>query len=113
MLIAFSTAGRHLNDTYNQIQKGIHDRKLNAIKLERQEIALESERVRFLRKSSEEMAKLLGFKNLRQMHELTDNPLITLRMLCSIYRRLRILNEFEREGKTKIAASAQDENELE
>jgi hypothetical protein len=102
MLIAFSEAGRHLNDTYNQIQKGINDRKLNKIKLEKEELSLESERVKFVRKSCEDLAKLMGFKNLKQMHELTGNPLITLKMLCSMYRRLRILEEFEDEGKTKI-----------
>jgi hypothetical protein len=105
MLIAFSEAGKHLHDTYNQIQKGIHQRKLNTIKLKKAELELETERVKFVRKASEDLAKLIGFKNLREMHELTGNPLITLKMLCSIYLRLRILNEFESEGKTKIGES--------
>jgi len=105
MLIAFSTAARHLNATYSQIQKGIHARKLNKVKLKRQEIALETERVKFVRKSCEEMARLMGFKNLGQIHELTGNPLVTLKMLCAIYRRLRILNEFQEAGKAKIIES--------
>jgi hypothetical protein len=38
MLVAFSQAGRHLNDTYSQIQQGIHQRKLNETKLRKQEL---------------------------------------------------------------------------
>ena len=102
MLIAFSEAGRHLNTTYNEIQAGIHERKLNKVALAKKELELGSERVKFLRTSCEEMAKLMGFKHLKQMHLLTENPLVTLKMLCAIYRRLRTLSKFESEGKTRI-----------
>lgn len=102
MLIAFSEAGRHLNDTYNQIQDGIHQRKLNEIKIKKQELQLEGERLKFVRKSCEELARLMGFKHLDQMHALTGNPLVTLKMLCALYRRIRTLEEFELDGKTKI-----------
>ncbi len=102
MLIAFSEAGRHLNDTYRQIQDGIHERKLNELKLRKQELELDSERVRFVAKSCDELAKLMGFKHVKEMHRLTGNPLTTLKMLAALYRRLRTLEEFEEAGKTKI-----------
>jgi hypothetical protein len=102
MLIAFSKAGRHLNDTYNKIQDGVRKRKLNDIKLRKKEFELEGERLKFIKTSAEEMAKLLGFKKLEEMHKITGNPLITLKMMLSLYRRLRILDEFEEKGKTKI-----------
>ena len=108
MLIAFSEAGRHLNETYSRIQEGVHKRKLNQIKLRKQELELEGERVRFVVTSCDEIARLMGFKHLKQMHALTGNPLVTLKMLCAIYRRLRTLSEFEADGKTKIT---KDEND--
>jgi hypothetical protein len=102
MLIAFSEAGRHLNETYSQIQDGVHKRKLNDIKIRKQELLLEGERLKFVRKSCEEMARLMGFKHLEEMHALTGNPLVTLKMLSALYRRLRTLEEFEEDGKTRI-----------
>jgi hypothetical protein len=50
----------------------------------------------------------MGFKHVRDMHKLTGNPLITLKMLSALYRRLRTLDEFEDQGKTKIKED--DEN---
>ena len=102
MLIAFSEAGRHLNETYNQIQTGIHQRKLNKIKLRKAEINLENEKFAFVLTSAHTMAKLMGFRHLKEMHELTRDPLVTLKMLLALYRRLRTLEEFENQGKTKI-----------
>ncbi len=61
-----------------------------------------------MRKSCEELAKLMGFKNLAEMNALTGNPLVTLKMLSSMYRRLRTLDEFEEEGKTKIRATTRE-----
>jgi hypothetical protein len=109
MLIAFSTAGRHINETYNEIQHGIHERKLNATKLKMEELKLESEQMRFVTKACEDMAKLLGFRHLNQIHSLTGNPLITLKMVLSMYRRVRTLAEFEADGKTRILEKPQQD----
>lgn len=107
MLVAFSVAGRHLNDTYTKIQQGIYERKLNTLKLRKKEFEIESERVKFVKTSCQEMATLMGFKHLKEVHELTKDPLVSLKMLSALYRRLRTLEEFESAGKTKI----KDKNE--
>jgi hypothetical protein len=102
MLIAISSAVRHVNETYNQIQKGIHERKLNKLKLKETELKLDREDMSFVIESCEQMAKLMGFKHLKQLHERTKNPYVSLKMLLAFYRRLRDLKEFEEKGKTRI-----------
>jgi len=102
MLIHFSEAGRHINETYGQIQKGIHDRKLNDIKLKTENLRLKKEDIKFVMEASDELAKLLGYDGIKQMHNATGNPLVTLKILTSMYRRIEILDDYEQRGKTKI-----------
>lgn len=102
MLISLSSTARHINETYNQIQNGIHENKLNKIKLKRAKLKLARDNLNFVEESCGKMAKLIGFKHLQQMHERTGNPLVSLKMLLALYRRLRDLQKFENEGKTRI-----------
>jgi hypothetical protein len=104
MLVAISSAVRHVNETYNLIQNGIHERELNKIELKQAKLKLERENHDFVIESCEKMAELMGFKHLKQMHKRTGNPFVSLKMLLAIYRRLRDLQKFEIEGKTRIGA---------
>lgn len=102
MIIAVSDAGRHVNDTYTEIQKGIHDREINRIKLGRLRRKAEIEHIEFIEESSDRIAKLIGFKDRREIDKYTGSPLVTLKMLLSIYRRLRTLEVYENDGKAMI-----------
>jgi hypothetical protein len=50
----------------------------------------------------EDMAKFLGFKNVRELHEKTGNPEVSLKLLAAHYRRTSQLVEFVEDGTAKL-----------
>lgn len=50
----------------------------------------------------EDMAKFLGFKNVKELHARTGNPEVSLKLLAAHYRRTSQLVEFVREGKVEL-----------
>ena len=102
LVAAFSKSGKHLNSLYRDIYKGLHDRRLMRIKVKRQEIVLKREQLRFVEESAKSLSRGLGFKNLDELNMLTKNPLGTLKILLSLYRRLRTLAKYESKGKADL-----------
>src|SRR6267378_4501008 len=86
---AFTTAGGQLNALYSDIYKGLQHRKLMRIKVKREELRLDREEVQYLEQSCQSLARLLGFKDLEQLQDLTPNRLATLKVLLSLYRRVK------------------------
>jgi hypothetical protein len=80
----------------------MQQRKLMRIKIEREALRLRKEEVQFIEVCAKEMAKALGFKNLHEMNNRTGHPYITLKILLSLFRRVRTLVEYEIDGKANI-----------
>ncbi len=99
---AITNSIRAANATYNEIHKGLSERKLLRVKVEQQELELAKQHDKYIEESAQRMAELLGLPNLRQMHAKTGSPLKTLKILLSMYRRVRTLAEYEKRGKTKL-----------
>ncbi len=103
LVSAFTNAGAQLNALYSDIYKGLHERKLMRIKAKREELQLHREQLQFLEESCQTLSRLMGLKNLEQLHALTPNPLATLKILLSVYRRVRTLAGYEDAGKAKFS----------
>jgi hypothetical protein len=56
----------------------------------------------YIQKSADSMVELLKLEDREQMDIKSGSPLKTLKILLSLYRRIRTLAEFERLGKTKL-----------
>jgi hypothetical protein len=52
--------------------------------------------------SSETMARMMGLDSARALHSRTGDPLISLKILLSVYRRIRILAEYELKDKAHL-----------
>ena len=102
LVSTFTKAGGQLNALYSDIYKGLQERKLMRIKAKREELELRREELKFLEESCQILSRLMGFRNLEELQALTPNPLATLKMLLSLYRRVRTLAEYEDAGKAKI-----------
>jgi len=87
------------NNTYNQIYSDMQRRKLLKIEVERQEIALRQDEIDLIRSHADLMAHVLGVGSAETIHERTKNPLISLKILLSIYRRVRTLAKYQLKGK--------------
>lgn len=92
----------HANRVYNDIHKGLSERKLLRIDVKKKELELEKMNMDYIESSANTMARLVGLENVAQMHEKTGSPLKTLKILLSLYRRVRTLAEYQNKGKTKL-----------
>lgn len=50
----------------------------------------------------EDMAKFLGFKNVKELHQKTGSPEISLKLLAAHHRRTNVLVKFVKEGKVAL-----------
>ena len=80
----------------------MHDRKMMGIEAKRQTLLLSKKQIDFAIKSANKLSRLLGFENVEQIQKLTKNPLATLKILLSFYRKIKTLSEFTVKGKTKF-----------
>ena len=106
---------KEINSTYNEIYRGAKERKLLKIQVgiasddyERKKQFKENfkkeeeKNLHFIEFENKRLAKILHIENLSKIHEKTGSPLKTLKILMSLYRRVRNLSELEREGKLKL-----------
>lgn len=98
----FIASAGGLHSLYNDIYKGLQERKLMRIEVKRKELVLEKERIQFIDDATQKLSHAMGFKNVEQINRLTGNPLATLKILLSFYRRIRTLTEYDRDGKVKF-----------
>jgi hypothetical protein len=101
---SFANSIKHVNSAYSEIHRGMQDRKLLRIETQLKELELEKAHAEYIAQSVQSMATILGFHNVAQMNAKTGSPLKTLKILLSLFRRVRILAEFENKGKTKFGS---------
>jgi len=102
IVFCFTESANELNKLYNNIYKGMHDRKMMKIEAKRQSLLLSKEQSDFAIESANKLSQLLGFENVEQIQKLTKNPLATLKILLSFYRKIKVLAEFNSKGKTEL-----------
>ncbi|HEY3374500.1 MAG TPA: hypothetical protein VGK02_05500 [Candidatus Aquicultor sp.] len=93
---------REANSIYNEVYTGLQQRKLLRIEVEKKELELEAQHLEYINQSVAQMSKLMGFEDIQHIHEKTGNPLITLKILLSLYRRVRTLAEYQNNGKIRF-----------
>jgi hypothetical protein len=99
---SISSSVNKANETYNNIHKGLSERKLLRIQVERAELELAAEHIKFIRHSNKELARIFEISGVEQINEKTGSELKTLKILLSMYRRFRVLCDFHLKGKAKF-----------
>lgn len=61
-----------------------------------------AEQVKELNNLCTELAKQLGFKSLKELHQKTGDPEVSLKMLMAHYRRMSVLVEYAENGKATL-----------
>ena len=89
----------HAHDIYDRVVRGAAERKLLRLEVKRKELQFKKEELEYINLCVTQMGQLLGFNNLTEINERTGHPYVTLKILLSLYRRLRTLVDYEREGK--------------
>jgi hypothetical protein len=97
--------GRELHDLYDHIHKSLSQRRLLSLEVKSKELQLSREEFRFVEESSEQLAQLMGFRDLEALRAYTNNPLAALKILLSFYRRVQILMDYESKGLATLSDS--------
>lgn len=87
------------NKVYHQIHSDLQKRKLLRIEVERKKISLSREELRLIKEGSAAMADILRLEAIETLDDRTKDPLVSLKILLSVYRRVRLLAEYQRRGK--------------
>ncbi len=108
IVTSIASSINEMNSTYTNIVKGMQDRKIMRIEGRRRALSLRDEELDFVQKSLREMSKILGLKNIKEVNERTGDPYVSLKILMSLYRRVRTLAGYERGGKAVFPTTGRD-----
>ena len=92
--------------TYDRIYKRAQKRKLLAMDVRRREREFEREEIKFMVESAEELARIMSFDDLEKLQVRTRDPLGTMKILLSFYRRVRELVGFQLDQKVRFDCEA-------
>ena len=58
--------------------------------------------LKLMNTTSVELAKHLGFKSLKELHQHTSDPEVSMKLLMAHYRRMKVLVDYAKKGKAKL-----------
>lgn len=87
---------------YATINKTLSTIKAEREKAKLQEMQLTQAQHKTLMGMCEDMAKFLGFKNVKELHQRTGSPEVSLKLLLAHYRRTSALVEFVKNGQAAL-----------
>lgn len=94
------------NTLYNKIMNDLQRRKLLRIEVEREKIALGHEELKLIREYNNDMAAILQIGTPDALDARTGRPLVSLKILLSVYRRVRTLADYRNKGKAILPADS-------
>lgn len=93
------------NKVYSTIYKDAQNRKLLSIDIQTKEIELANKQMNFILDANKKMAKILGLDSAEAIEQRAEHPVIAMKILFSIYRRVRTLAEYQEKGKARLPES--------
>ena len=91
-----------LNGLYNTIRRGMIERKMLSLDVRERRLKITREEERFARESYTELSRALGLQGSAKLLESAPEPITALKVLLSLFRRLRSLATFEIQGRAKL-----------
>ncbi len=102
---------KSVHELYRSIQKASVEHELSKINLAKENIDLTQKQISFCEKSSKRLVEAFGFtKEQEQLinQKVQGNPVMKLKILLSVYRRVKPLAEKQSEGKLKISGKEKE-----
>jgi hypothetical protein len=94
-----------VHDLYRSIQKASVDHELSKINLAKEDLDLKQKQIAFCETASESFAKALGLTEAQERlidQKVQSNPVMKLKILLSVFRRVEPLAKKQSEGKLKV-----------
>lgn len=95
-----------VHDLYRSIQKSSIDYELSKINLAKEDLELKRRQIEFCEKSAKSLVKAFGLteeQNKLLDQKVRDNPVMKLKILLSVFRRVEPLAKKQAEGKLKVS----------
>ncbi|MBZ9862170.1 hypothetical protein [Mesorhizobium sp. CA12] len=111
-VIIMAVAGgiKYCNSVYHRIYTDMQNRQLLRMEVELKRVSVTAEELKIVAESADEMARLVGLPSADALHARTGDPLISLKILFSIFRRVRLLAEYKDNGKADFPRLPGDDN---
>jgi len=94
-----------VHDLYRSIQKASVEHKLSKINLTKEDLKLKKKQIEFCEKSSKKLANAFGLTEAQEKlidQKVLGNPVMKLKILLSVFRRVEPLARKQAEGKLKV-----------
>lgn len=94
-----------VHDLYRGIQKASVDHELSKINLAKESLELKQRQISFCETSARDLAKALGLTEAQERlidQKVQGNPVMKLKILLSVFRRVEPLAKKQAEGKLKV-----------
>lgn len=99
------------NDTYRKIQKGSVDHELSKINLAKAELELTQRKIAFCESSAKQLVQVFGLTEAQEKlidQRVQGNPVMKLKILLSVFRRVEPLAKKQRDGKLEVTGEESD-----
>lgn len=100
------------NDTYRKIQKGSVDHELAKINLAKEKLDLTQRQIAFCQSSAKQLVQIFGLTEAQEQlidQRVQGNPVMKLKILLSVFRRVKPLAQKQSEGKLELTGKESDE----
>ena len=94
-----------VHDLYRSIQKASVEHELSKINLTKEDLKLKQRQITFCEESANKLAKAFGLTEAQEQLinlKVRGNPVMKLKILLSVFRRVHPLAEKQAEGKLKV-----------
>ena len=94
-----------VHELYRNIQKASIEHKLSKINLKKENLNLKRQQIAFCEESAKKLAKAFGFTEAQEQlidQKVQGNPVMKLKILLSVFRRVEPLAKKQAEGKLKV-----------
>jgi hypothetical protein len=99
------------HDTYRKIQQGYVDHELAKINLAKEELELTQRQIAFCETSAKQLVQVFGLTEAQEQlieQRVQGNPVMKLKILLSVFRRVKPLAKKQSEGKLEITGKESD-----
>jgi len=99
---------KSVHELYRSIQKASVDHELSKINLAKEDLDLKQRQITFCKNSAKKLAKALGLTETQEQlieQKVQGNPVMKLKILLSVFRRVEPLAKKQAEGKLKVTGT--------
>ena len=90
------------NDTYSKLYKAAMERKLLRVDARRAQMKLARDELDFAEEATRRLAAMMGLDLMDELERLTETPLMRMKILFSLYRRVRDLAKIQKSKRIRF-----------